>query len=230
MDYTEPHHLIHRVGWLRAAVMGANDGIVSVASLLMGVAAAGADKPEVMLAGVAGLMAGALSMAAGEYVSVSSQSDLEKADIARELHELEHNPKAEMRELSHIYQGWGMSKELADKVAEELSEKDALAAHLRDELGISEHAEARPFQAAITSAFTFAFGAGFPLLAVFFFAREHALYSVGISTLIALVVLGALGAKAGGAPYVRAISRVVLWGCLAMAMTSGIGYLFGVSL
>ncbi len=230
MTYVEPHHLIHRAGWLRAAVMGANDGIVSVASLLMGVAAAGADKPEVLLAGVAGLMAGAMSMAAGEYVSVSSQSDLEDADIARELHELEHNPDAEMRELAFIYEGWGMSKETALKAAEELSKNNPLDAHLRDELGITENAEAQPMQAAVTSAFTFAFGAAFPLVAVILFAHEYALYSVGVSTVLALVILGAFGAKAGGAPFGRAITRVVVWGVLAMALTSGIGYLFGISL
>ncbi len=230
MTHIEPHHLIHRTGWLRAAVMGANDGIVSVASLLMGVAAAGADKPEVLLAGVAGLMAGAMSMAAGEYVSVSSQSDLEDADIKRELHELEHNPEAELRELAFIYEGWGMSKETALKAAQELSESNALEAHLRDELGITEHGEAKPMQAAVTSAFTFAVGAGVPLLAVLVFAHKYALFSVGISTIFALVVLGARGARAGGAPMARAIGRVVGWGILAMALTAGIGYLFGVSL
>jgi len=221
-------HVISRVGWLRAAVLGANDGIVSTASLIMGVAAAGSSKSAVLVAGIAGLVAGALSMAAGEYVSVSSQSDTEKADLAKERAELEASPEAEMRELSQIYVERGLTPDLANQVAAQLMRVDPLMAHARDELGISTFTTARPVQAALTSAATFTLGAAAPLLAVFITPIEGVMPVVAVSSLVFLAVLGGLGAAAGGAGLFRPIARVVFWGAIALAVTAGIGRLFGV--
>lgn len=220
-------HAIERIGWLRAAVLGANDGIVSTASLMVGVAGASAGKPEVLLAGVAGLAAGALSMAAGEYVSVSSQSDTEAADLARERTELATQPEAELAELAGIYEARGLSPDLARQVAEELTAHDALAAHARDELAINDLTRARPLQAAVASAATFAIGAGLPLLVGLLVPTAQLTLAVVISSLLALAVLGVLAARAGGAPVLRPVARVVFWGALAMAVTFGVGALFG---
>lgn len=220
-------HAIERIGWLRAAVLGANDGIVSTASLMVGVAGASAGKPEVLLAGVAGLAAGALSMAAGEYVSVSSQSDTEAADLARERTELATQPEAELAELAGIYEARGLSSDLARQVAEELTAHDALAAHARDELAINDLTRARPLQAALASAATFAIGAGLPLLVGLLVPTAQLTLAVVISSLLALAVLGVLAARAGGAPVLRPVARVVFWGALAMAVTFGVGALFG---
>ena len=221
------HHLVERIGWLRAAVLGANDGIVSTASLIVGVAAAAAAKGDILLAGTAGLVAGAMSMAAGEYVSVSSQSDTEHADLAREREELRNDPVAEETELAAIYVSRGLDKELAQQVAGELMAKDALAAHARDELGISQISTARPIQAAFTSAVTFSVGAAMPLLAVFFGPPQHLMLAVSVASLVFLAVLGAVGARTGGANIFRATIRVTFWGALAMAVTAGIGALIG---
>ena len=220
-------HLVERIGWLRAAVLGANDGIVSTASLIVGVAAAAAQQSDILIAGVAGLVAGAMSMAAGEYVSVSSQSDTEQADLARERKELSENIEFEREELAEIYVKRGLDKELAWKVAEQLMAKDALGAHARDELGISEITTARPVQAALTSAATFASGAAMPLLMVVISPLKYLVPVVAIASLVFLAVLGAIGARAGGAGVVRATARVTFWGALAMAATAGIGKLFG---
>jgi VIT1/CCC1 family predicted Fe2+/Mn2+ transporter len=219
-------HAIARIGWLRAAVLGANDGIVSTASLIVGVAAAAAGRGEVLLAGVAGLVAGAMSMAAGEYVSVSSQADSEAADLARERGELDGMPAQELAELTAIYVGRGLDPALARQVAEQLTTRDALGAHARDELGISEHTTARPIQAALTSAATFAVGAAMPLAAVLFAPAGWLIPSVSAASLVFLGMLGAMGASAGGADVWRATGRVVFWGALAMAVTAGIGRLF----
>lgn len=220
-------HLVSRIGWLRAAVLGANDGIVSTASLIIGVAAAGAGRGEVLVAGTAGLVAGAMSMAAGEYVSVSSQADTEAADLDREERELEANPEAELAELATIYERRGLSPSLARQVATELSQEDALAAHTRDELGIIDHSIARPVQAALTSAITFTVGAALPLALVAIIPVARLVPAVAIASLIFLGVLGAIGARAGGAPVARATLRVTFWGALAMAATAGIGSLVG---
>jgi len=220
-------HLVQRIGWLRAAVLGANDGIVSTASLIVGVAVAAAAKSEVLLAGTAGLVAGAMSMAAGEYVSVSSQADTEHADLAREREELRTDPAGEERELTAIYVKRGLDPELARRVAQELMHKNALATHARDELGISEITTARPIQAALTSALTFSVGAAMPLLAVVITPHSYLVTSVAVSSLVYLAVLGAIGARAGGANMVRATLRVTFWGALAMAVTSGIGLAIG---
>lgn len=222
------YHLVSRIGWLRAAVLGANDGIVSTASLIVGVAAAGSGRPEVLIAGLAGLVAGAMSMAAGEYVSVSSQSDTEQADLARERAELATQPELELEELTQIYIDRGLSHDLAHQVAVQLMEKDALGAHLRDELGISEVTTARPIQAALTSAATFAVGAALPLAMVLLLPATMLVTSVSAASLVFLAILGALGARAGGAKVGRATLRVTFWGALAMALTAGIGALFGV--
>lgn len=222
-------HLVARIGWLRAAVLGANDGIVSTASLVIGVAAASADKPAILIAGMAGLVAGAMSMAAGEYVSVSSQSDTEKADIARETRELSEQPEFEVEELAGIYEGRGLTPELARQVAQQLMAKDALGAHARDELGISEITTARPVQAALASAATFAVGAALPLSVVVLAPAASLVWAVGLTSLLFLVVLGAAGARAGGAPALKPVLRVVFWGALAMAATAGVGALFGVA-
>lgn len=221
------NHLVARIGWLRAAVLGANDGIVSTASLIVGVAAASAATSEVLVAGVAGLVAGAMSMAAGEYVSVSSQSDTEQADLARERAELESQPVFEREELARIYVERGVEVELAHQVADQLMAKDALAAHARDELGISEVTAARPIQAALTSAATFAVGAALPLLMVILLPKALLVAGVSITSLIFLAALGAIGARAGGANAVRATARVTFWGALAMALTASIGSIFG---
>jgi VIT1/CCC1 family predicted Fe2+/Mn2+ transporter len=220
-------HQVQRIGWLRAAVLGANDGIVSTASLIVGVAAAAATKSDVLLAGIAGLVAGAMSMAAGEYVSVSSQSDTEQADLKRETAELHANPAAEEDELAGIYVARGLDKHLAQQVARALTEKDALAAHARDELGISEITTARPIQAAFASALTFSVGAALPLLVVVFSPAPVLVTAVALSSLVYLAVLGGIGAKIGGANIVTATIRVTFWGALAMAVTAGIGVLIG---
>ena len=223
-------HAIASIGWLRAAVLGANDGIVSTASLVVGVASAAAGKPEVLLAGFAGLAAGALSMAAGEYVSVSSQSDTETADIARERTELATLPEPELEELTAIYVKRGLQPDLARQVARQLTAHDALAAHSRDELGISELTTARPLQAAFASALTFAIGAALPLLVVVLAPPASLVTGVVVASLLALALLGYLGARAGGAPIAKSMLRVVFWGALAMAVTAGVGSLFGTSI
>ncbi|MDO1559700.1 VIT family protein [Brevundimonas sp. 2R-24] len=220
-------HMVARIGWLRAAVLGANDGLVSTASLVAGVAAAEASRGGILIAGVAGLVAGAMSMAAGEYVSVSSQSDTEKADLARETVELATDRPAEVEELTGIYVRRGLKPDLAREVALQLMEKDALGAHARDELGISEITTARPIQAAITSALTFSAGAALPLLVAVVAPVPAILIWVVAATLIGLAALGLMGARAGGAPLIRSVVRVVFWGALAMAVTAGIGRLFG---
>lgn len=223
----ESHHRIHRAGWLRAAVLGANDGIVSTASLVVGVAAASVDRSGVLVAGVAGLVAGAMSMAAGEYVSVSSQSDTEKADLEREQIELDENEEFETRELTHIYQRRGLDKDLAHQVAVQLMEHDALAAHARDELGISETMSARPLQAALASAGTFAAGALLPLLAVALAPASRVALSATVASLLALAGLGLVSARIGGAPAWLATARILFWGALAMAITAAVGRWFG---
>lgn len=221
------HHLVQRIGWLRAAILGANDGIVSTASLIVGVAAAGAARGQVLIAGIAALVAGAMSMAAGEYVSVSSQADTENADLAREREELRRYPDSELRELAGIYAKRGVSHDLALEVARQLMAKDALVAHARDELGISAISTARPIQAAFTSAATFSTGAAMPLIAVIVSPRDLVVPVVAVASLAFLAVLGAIGARAGGAPIMRATLRVTFWGALAIAITAGIGKLFG---
>ena len=221
------NHLIERIGWLRAAVLGANDGIVSTASLIVGVAAASATQNDVLIAGVAGLVAGAMSMAAGEYVSVSSQSDTERADLARERKELSETPEAELVELAEIYVKRGVHPALAQHVAQQLMAKDALAAHARDELGISAITTARPVQAALASAAAFSVGAAMPLLMVVISPPGVLAPLVSAASLAFLAVLGAIGAGAGGANVLRATGRVTFWGALAMALTAGIGRIFG---
>ena len=223
------NHFVDRIGWLRAAVLGANDGIISTASLIVGVAAAAATQNAVLIAGVAGLVAGAMSMAAGEYVSVSSQSDTEggRADLARERKELSENPAFELEELTDIYVKRGVDQGLARQVAQQLMTKDALAAHARDELGISEVTTARPVQAALTSAVTFSAGAAMPLLMVVVSPANALVPIVSAASLGFLALLGAIGGRAGGANVLRATARVTFWGALAMALTAGIGKLFG---
>jgi len=220
-------HRSERIGWLRAAVMGANDGIVSTASLVVGVAAAHASGHEVLVAGVAGLVAGAMSMAAGEYVSVSSQADTERADIERERKELINDEAAELAELTGIYIKRGLDPALAKQVAEQLTTHGALAAHTRDELGISETFSARPVQAALASAGTFAVGAAMPLLAVIIFPRTYLIAFVAGISLLFLALLGGMAAFVGGASATRGAIRVTFWGALAMALTAGVGALFG---
>jgi VIT1/CCC1 family predicted Fe2+/Mn2+ transporter len=222
-------HKTHRIGWLRAAVLGANDGIVSTASLVLGVTAAGATSENILIAGVAGLMAGAMSMAAGEYVSVSSQSDTERADLEKERLELAADPEHEHAELTAIYVARGLDRKLASEVATQLTAHDALAAHARDELGISETFSARPVQAAFASAGTFAAGAILPLIIVVLAPVTTLMWSVSGSALLFLAVLGSLAARAGGAPVTTAAVRVTFWGAMAMALTAGVGALFGVS-
>ncbi|PZO42248.1 MAG: hypothetical protein DCF17_09210 [Shackletoniella antarctica] len=220
-------HRTGRIGWLRAAVLGANDGIVSTASLLVGVAAAQGARSEVLVAGVAGLVAGAMSMAAGEYVSVSSQADTEKADLSRERQELEADVGLEQEELAAIYESRGLDSVLASQVAEQLMAHDALGAHARDELGISEMLTARPVQAAFASAGAFALGAAMPLLTVVVAPGTRLVSVVFGNSLIFLVVLGVLAARAGGAPVMRSALRVAFWGALAMGLTAAVGALFG---
>lgn len=221
------HHFVHRIGWLRAAVLGANDGIVSTASLIVGVAAAAADREAILIAAVAGLVAGAMSMAAGEYVSVSSQSDTERADLETERQALVDAPAVELEELAQIYASRGVEIGLARQVAAQLMARDGLGAHARDELGISEILSARPVQAALTSAATFSVGAILPLLAVAVAPVEHAIVVVSITSLACLALLGGVSARAGGAGVAKAVARVTLWGALAMAATAGIGAAFG---
>ena len=221
------HHLIGRIGWLRAAVLGANDGILSTASLISGVAAANSAHSDVLIAGIAGLVAGAMSMAAGEYVSVSSQSDTENAELTRETQELSDDIEGERQELAQIYVKRGVDPKLARDVALQLMAKDALGAHARDELGISEITTARPVQAALTSAATFAAGAAMPLLAAVISPAGMIIPVVTTASLVTLAVLGAVGAWTGGANIWRAGARVVFWGALAMALTAGIGALVG---
>jgi vacuolar iron transporter family protein len=223
-------HMVHRIGWLRAAVLGANDGLVSTASLVVGVAAAGSGKPEVLIAGLAGLVAGAMSMAAGEYVSVSSQADAEQADLARETRELKETPDEELDELTRIYMERGIDEGLARQVAIQLTARDALGAHARDELGISEIVTAHPIQAALVSAATFAVGAVIPVLTAALVPAAHVAPIVAVTTLVALSVLGGLGASAGGAGVVKGAVRVTFWGALAMAATAAVGMIFGVTL
>ena len=220
-------HFVNRIGWLRAAVLGANDGILSTASLIVGVAAAAATQNEVLIAGVAGLVAGAMSMAAGEYVSVSSQSDSEQADLARERRELNENPEFELEELTEIYVKRGVDRNLARQVAQQLMAKDALSAHAHDELGISEITTARPVQAALTSAVSFSVGAAMPLLMVVVSPSGVLVPIVSTASLGFLAFLGAIGARVGGANVLRGTVRVIFWSALAMALTSGIGKLLG---
>jgi VIT1/CCC1 family predicted Fe2+/Mn2+ transporter len=226
LSHSEDHR-VHRIGWLRAAVLGANDGIVSTASLIVGVAAAAAKPADILIAGAAGLVAGAMSMAAGEYVSVSSQSDTERADMARETRELAETPEFEQDELTEIYKKRGLDDDLARQVAVKLMAHDALGAHMRDELGISEFTTARPIQAAFASALTFSVGAALPLLIVLIAPSSALIPLVSIASLGFLALLGAVGAKAGGARVGRATARVTFWGALAMALTAGIGAALG---
>jgi len=226
MDRIERHRT-QRVGWLRAAVMGANDGIVSTASLVVGVAAAHAGRHEILVAGVAGIVAGAMSMAAGEYVSVRSQVDTERADLERERLELEADPESEHAELTAIYEARGLDAALAEQVATQLMAKDAIGAHARDELGISETLRARPVQAALASAATFSVGACLPLLTAIATPERHLIAGVSVASLAFLALLGASAARAGGAPARVAAARVTFWGALAMAATAGVGALVG---
>jgi VIT1/CCC1 family predicted Fe2+/Mn2+ transporter len=228
MDQNEGHRS-HRIGWLRAAVLGANDGIVSTASLVIGVAAAHTARGDILLAGVAGLAAGAMSMAAGEYVSVSSQADTEKADLELEQRHLDANMEYEQQELAEIYEGRGLDPDLARKVAEQLMAHDALGAHARDELGIFERVSARPIQAALASAATFSVGAALPLMAAFAAPDKQLLPMVAGLSLVFLAGLGGLAARAGGARISIGVVRVTFWGALAMALTAGVGSLFGVA-
>jgi VIT1/CCC1 family predicted Fe2+/Mn2+ transporter len=226
IQVNEPHHS-GRVGWLRAAVLGANDGLISTSSLVVGVAAADTGRHGIVVAAVAGLVAGTLSMAAGEYVSVSSQADAEKADLARERRELASAPEAEREELAGIYRGRGLSRELADQVAAQLTARDALGAHARDELGIRDDTRARPVQAALASAASFAAGAALPTILAALVPLAALTPAVGTATLGLLVVLGASAARLGGAPMGRAALRVAFWGMLAMAGTAAVGRIFG---
>jgi VIT1/CCC1 family predicted Fe2+/Mn2+ transporter len=227
-NYLDPHY-IHRSNWLRAAVLGANDGIISISSLAIGVATASTARDPILLAAVAGLVAGALSMAAGEYVSVSSQTDIEKADIDREKKELEEMPEAEMKILAEIYEKRGLKKETALQVARELTEADALGTHIRDELGINEISQAKPIQAAFASGAAFTVGGLLPLLVTIFApvaGMEYYLYGF---TILSLVVLGAVSAKTGGSSIPKSILRIVIWGTIAMGLSALVGYLFGVN-
>jgi VIT1/CCC1 family predicted Fe2+/Mn2+ transporter len=227
MEHAE-HHKSHRTGWLRAAVLGANDGIVSTASLIIGVAAASTSHEGILLAGVAGLVAGAMSMAAGEYVSVSSQSDTENADLALEQKSLEENYECEKNELAAIYRERGVEPALAQQVAEQLMAHDALAAHARDEIGISESGNAQPVLAAFSSAATFTIGAALPLIVAWLAPAEPLILLVGLFSLVFLALLGAIAARAGGASIMIGAARVTFWGALAMVLTAGVGKLFGV--
>jgi len=219
-------HKIHRVGWLRAAVLGANDGIVSTASLIIGVAAAGTTHQSILLAGLAGLAAGAMSMAAGEYVSVSSQSDTERADLAQEQKSLEENEEVETAELASIYEDRGLEPTLARQVAEQLMAHDALGAHARDEIGISDVTSAAPVQAAISSAATFTVGAALPLLVAWSVPLTSLINTVAVASLVFLALLGGIAARAGGANIALGAARVTFWGAAAMILTAGVGHLF----
>lgn len=220
-------HLIDRIGWLRAAVLGANDGIISTASLMVGVAAASTSSSEVLVAGTAGLVAGAMSMAAGEYVSVSSQADTEKADLARERKELADQPEAELNELASIYEARGVEKDLAMQVAIQMSAKDAFAAHARDELGLAEHVVARPVQAALTSALTFSLGAAVPIALGILAPKTQTAWIVSGGSLVCLAALGMIGARLGGAGIWAPTFRVTFWGAIAMGATAAIGAAIG---
>lgn len=228
-NYLQSHY-IHRSNWLRAAVLGANDGIISISSLAIGVASAGNQREPVLLATVAGLVAGALSMAAGEYVSVSSQTDIEKADIEREKQELASRPEEELNILAQIYERRGLKKETARQVALELTEADALGTHIRDELGINEISQAKPIQAASASGAAFTAGGMLPLLVTLFAPVMHMQYVLYSFTILALILLGALSARTGGSGVLKAIWRIVIWGTLAMGLSALVGYLFGVSI
>lgn len=221
------NHLIERIGWLRAAVLGANDGLISTSSLIVGVAAASTTSHEILVAGVAGLVAGAMSMAAGEYVSVSSQADTEEADMAREKHELATQPKAELKELAAIYEQRGVAPDLARQVAKQMMAKDAFEAHARDELGLASHVMARPIQAAFTSAATFAMGAALPVVVALIAPGGATAWAVSIACLIGLAALGLIGALVGGASVWKPTIRVVFWGTVAMTSTAVIGSLIG---
>jgi len=225
---SDHHHRSQHANWLRAAVLGANDGIISTASLVIGVAAANASHETILLTAFAGLIAGAMSMAAGEYVSVSSQADIETADLAIESHALATNHDRELEELTHIYISRGLTAELASQVATQLMAHDALGAHARDELGFSETTSAKPLQAALTSGLAFTIGAALPLLVTLFAGAQHIIVAVGIASLLSLALLGGLAAKIGGANVITGISRVTFWGVLAMLVTAVIGSLFGV--
>lgn len=227
-DYLDNHY-IHRSNWLRAAVLGANDGILSTASLAIGVAAASNVREPIILATLAGLVAGALSMAAGEYVSVSSQTDIESADIEREKQELKEMPEVELKRLAEIYEKRGLKKETALIVAKELTEKDALGAHIRDELGLNEISQAKPIQAAFASGAAFTVGGILPLLVALFLPLKNMEYYLYVFAIIFLIILGALAAKTGGSSIGRAIIRITFWGTIAMGLTALVGYLFGVS-
>ena len=222
-------HYIHKSNWLRAAVLGANDGILSTASIAIGIAAASTTREPVLLATVAGLVAGALSMAAGEYVSVSSQTDIEKADIEREKRELEEMPELELKMLAHIYEKRGLKKETALTVAKELTEYDALGAHVRDELGINEMSEAKPLQAALASGASFLAGGVLPLLVALFLPLSSLEYSLYGFSILFLALLGALAAKTGGSNIIKAVIRITFWGTIAMGLTAVVGSLFGVT-
>lgn len=227
-NYLDSHY-INRSNWLRAAVLGANDGIISISSLAVGVATASSDKEPILLATIAGLVAGALSMSAGEYVSVSSQTDTEKADIEREKRELLESPKEELKILSQIYEKRGLKKETAELVAKELTEFDALGTHIRDELGINEISQAKPIQAAMASGAAFTVGGVLPLLVVLFLPLKGMEYWLYGFTIFFLVILGATAAKAGGSNILKAILRVTIWGTIAMVISAVVGYIFGVS-
>lgn len=227
--YLDPHY-IHRSNWLRAAVLGANDGILSTASLAIGIAAASEAREPIVLATLAGLVAGALSMAAGEYVSVSSQTDVEKADIEREKQELSDTPEIELQRLAEIYENRGLKKETALTVAKELTEKDALGAHIRDELGINEISQAKPIQAAVASGAAFTSGGILPLLVSILLPLQHLEYFLYGFAIIFLIILGALAAKTGGSSVTKAIIRITFWGTAAMGLTALVGYLFNVNL
>lgn len=227
-NYLDSHY-IHRSNWIRAAVLGANDGIISVSSLVIGVVTAGADKDSVILAGLAGLVAGALSMAAGEYVSVSSQTDIEKADIERERQELKEMPEIELEILAKIYERRGLKEETALQVAKEFTAHDALATHVRDELGINEINQANPLQAAFASGASFTFGALLPLLVILVAPLHNLEYLLYAFTIVALIILGVVSAKAGGSSIKKAAVRIVIWGTIAMGLSALVGYIFGVN-
>lgn len=226
-NYLETH-FIHRSNWLRAAVLGANDGIISISSLAIGVAAASTSRDPILLATVAGLVAGALSMAAGEYVSVSSQTDIERSDIEREKKELQEMPEEEMQILAEIYERRGLKKETALQVAKELTESDALDAHVRDELGITEMTQAHPIQAALASGAAFTAGGFLPLMVALLAPVPLMEYALYVVTIVALIVLGAVAARAGGSSTSKAVIRIVIWGTIAMGLSALVGYLFGV--
>ncbi len=229
MEHRKSRHLVQRVGWLRAAVLGANDGIISTSSLIVGIAAAETSSSTVMLTGIAALLAGAISMAAGEYVSVSSQADVESADRRREEREHADEPDEERSELAALYEARGLDRDLATKVADQLMARDPITAHLRDELGITDQLAARPIQAAFASAAAFCAGAIVPVAMAGLVPRASLLLWLTVATLVLLAVLGAIGARAGGAPMLRGALRVTFWGALALAVTAGVGSLFGTS-